>query len=237
MLALRPRSAQWAAAAAGAAVTDAALGTPVGPALSLVAPLLAFLCAALTLAALVERSGLAARAAHALAAGARGSTPLLYTAVCALCAVLTAIVSLDGAVVLMVPLLLVLGRRYAVPFAPLFLGVVVVANAASIAVPQGNPTNLVLIGRLGLSPQAFVAHMLVPGLLAAGLCAGAVAFAERRALAGARYERPTTHALRCPPPSVTRPWRSCSPPPVPGRRRWPASRRGGRSRWRWWRRC
>ena len=42
------------------------------------APLLAFLCAALTLAALVERSGLAARAAHALAAGARGSTPLLY---------------------------------------------------------------------------------------------------------------------------------------------------------------
>ena len=89
---------------------------------------------------------------------------------------LTAIVSLDGAVVLMVPLLLVLGRRYAVPFAPLFLGVVVVANAASIAVPQGNPTNLVLIGRLGLSPQAFVAHMLLPGVLAAGLCAGAVAF-------------------------------------------------------------
>src|SRR4051794_26990905 len=107
-LALRPRSAPWTAVAAGAAVTDAALGTPVRPALALVAPLLAFLCAALTLAALVERSGLAARAAHALAAGARESTPLLYTAVCALCAILTAIVSLDGAVVLMVPLLLVL---------------------------------------------------------------------------------------------------------------------------------
>jgi arsenical pump membrane protein len=195
-LALRPRSASWAAGAAGAAVTDVATGIPVGPALALVAPLLAFLCAALTLAALVERSGLAARAAHALAAAARGSTPLLYAAVCGLCAVLTAIVSLDGAVVLMVPLLLVLGRRYAVPFAPLFLGVVVVANAASIAVPQGNPTNLVLIGRLGLSPQAFVGHMLVPGVLAAALCAGAVAFGERRVLAGARYTRP--HRSRAP---------------------------------------
>ena len=77
-LALRPRSGTWAAAAGGAAATDAALGAPVGPALALVAPLIAFLCAALTLAALVERSGLAARAAHALAAGERGRMQQIY---------------------------------------------------------------------------------------------------------------------------------------------------------------
>jgi Na+/H+ antiporter NhaD/arsenite permease-like protein len=60
---------------------------------------------------------------------------------------------------------------------------VAVANVASIAVPQGNPTNLVLISRLGLSPLAFTAHMLVPGLVAALLCALGVTLGERRALA------------------------------------------------------
>ncbi len=95
---------------------------------------------------------------------------------------LTAAVSLDGAVVLMVPLVLVLSRRFGVAMRPLFLGVVAVANAFSIAVPQGNPTNLVLIGRLDLSPAGFVAHMFIPGLAAASLCAGAVALLERRSL-------------------------------------------------------
>jgi Na+/H+ antiporter NhaD/arsenite permease-like protein len=81
-----------------------------------------------------------------------------------------------------VPLLLVLSRRFGAPFAPLFLGVVIVANAGSIAVPQGNPTNLVVMDRLGLAPQTFVAHMLIPGLAAAALGAAGIAFTERRAL-------------------------------------------------------
>jgi Na+/H+ antiporter NhaD/arsenite permease-like protein len=45
--------------------------------------------------------------------------------------------------------------RYGAPLAPLVLGAVAVANAASIAVPQGNPTNLVVINHLRLSPTAF----------------------------------------------------------------------------------
>jgi arsenical pump membrane protein len=157
-----------------------------------VAPLVAFLAAALTLAGLVERSGLAERAAAAIARLARGSGLRLYALVCAACALLTAAISLDGAVVLMVPLLLVLHRRAGAPFAPLFLGAVVVANVVSIAVPQGNPTNLVVMSRLGVSPAGFVAHMLVPGLVAAALCAVAVAIADRNALRGAL--RPETAA-------------------------------------------
>lgn len=182
-LARWPGGSKSALVVAVAAANAVALGAPVGPALALVAPLLAFLGAALTLAALVERSGLAERAAAVLAARARGDTRVLYGLVCALCALLTGAVSLDGAVVLMVPLLLALARRWSVPMAPMFMGVVVVANAASIAVPQGNPTNLVVIDRLGVSPAAFLSHMLVPGFAAATLCAFAVAFAERRALA------------------------------------------------------
>src|SRR5919198_6571757 len=194
-LAVRPRSAGATLAALAAACVDVLLGAPFGPALDIVAPLTAFLAAALTLAALVERSGIADRAAQALAARAGGSALALYALVCATCAILTAAVSLDGAVVLIVPLLLVLSRRFGAPFAPLFLGAIVVANAGSIAVPQGNPTNLVVIDRLGLSPTTFLAHMLVPGLAAAANGAAGIALAERRPLPG-RGARPLGGAAR-----------------------------------------
>jgi Na+/H+ antiporter NhaD/arsenite permease-like protein len=182
VLALGPRSGAATLAALAAAAVDLVLGAPFVPALAMVGPLTAFLGAALTLAALVERSGIADRAASVLAARAQGSALVLYALVCATCAALTAAVSLDGAVVLMVPLLLVLSRRFGAPFAPLFLGTVIVANAGSIAVPQGNPTNLVVMDRLDLAPVTFVAHMLIPGLAAAALGAAGIALSERRAL-------------------------------------------------------
>ena len=189
LLALRSRSAPGAAALAVLAGADIVLGASVGPAVITAAPLLVFLASALTLAALVERSGLAQRAASLLARLARGRTPVLYVLTCLLCAALTCAVSLDGAVVLMVPVALALSEDFDVPVRPLLLGVIAVANASSIAVPQGNPTNLVLIARLHLSPASFTAHMVVPGLGAAAMCAGAVAWCERRTLAG-RYHAP-----------------------------------------------
>jgi arsenical pump membrane protein len=189
-IALAPRGSRSALIVVAAAALDLALGARAASALAVVAPLTAFLTAALTLAALVERSGLAERAAAALAGRARGSAVTLYVLVCVVCALLTAAISLDGAVVLMVPLLLALARRFEAPFAPLFLGSVVVANAASIAVPQGNPTNLVVMERLGLSAAAFTGHMLVPGLAAAAVCALGVAMSERRGL-GATVQAPT----------------------------------------------
>ncbi|HTP18491.1 MAG TPA: SLC13 family permease [Solirubrobacteraceae bacterium] len=182
-LVLAPRNRISAAVVAAAAALDIALGARVTPALGAVAPLVAFLTAALTLAALIASSGLADRAAVALARRARGNGLALYALVCGLCALLTAIVSLDGAVVLIVPLIIALHRRYRAPVAPLLLGAVAVANAASIAVPQGNPTNLVVINHLRLSPAAFTEHMLAPGLAAAAICALAVALSDRRALA------------------------------------------------------
>jgi arsenical pump membrane protein len=140
-VALWPGSVLAVLSVAAAATVDVALGASPTTAFAAVAPMLAFLAAALTLAARVERSGLADRAAVALAAAARGNAAALYALVCGVCALLTAVVSLDGAVVLMVPGLLALARRARAPLAPLFLGVVAVANAASIAVPQGNPTS------------------------------------------------------------------------------------------------
>lgn len=178
------RSSTWAALLVlAAAAVELTLGAHPGPALSVVVPLLTFLTAALTLAAVVDASGLTRRVAAAVATFARGNTLILFVSVCTLCALLTAVVSLDGAVVLMVPLLLALDREYQAPFAPLFLGVVVVANTASISVPQGNPTNLVVMSTLGLSTTGFLEHMLLPGLAATAVCIAGVAVCERRALA------------------------------------------------------
>jgi len=98
-LSARPRSRAAVVAVVVAALLDVTFGAAALPALKIVAPLLAFLAAALTLAGIVERSGLAERAAHAIAGSAHGRPLVLYGLVCGLCALLTAIFSLDGAVV------------------------------------------------------------------------------------------------------------------------------------------
>jgi arsenical pump membrane protein len=190
LVALRPRSSGAVAALLVLAVADLVSGGHVGPVFAVLVPLVLFLCAALSLAAVVADSGLAERTASRMAELARGSTRLLYAYACGLSVALTAAVSVDGAVVLMVPVLLVLTRRFRAPMRPLFLGVVPVANAASIALPQGNPTNLVVIQRLNLSPATFATRMLVPGLVAAAVCAVAVAMLERHALTR-DYPKPT----------------------------------------------
>ena len=226
LVAWRPGSAPVALTVATGAAVEVALGVP-WHAVGVVLPLLAFLSAALTLAALVERSGLTPRAAATLARVARGSTPALYALVCGVCATLTCVVSLDGAVVLMVPLVLGLAERLEVPTTAFFLGVVVVANAFSIAVPQGNPTNLVVMNSLGLSTGEFLAHMALPGIGAAVICAAAVAMRERGALRrgyraaqpGRRVSRDERHA------EARLSWRASSFGPL----RSPAFPRGGRS--------
>ena len=172
-VAVRPRS-RWSAVVALAAGVASAVVAGIGVAWDTVVsvvPMLAFLTVALGAAALAARAGLAGRAALGLARVGAGSTARLYAFVCVTSALLTFTVSLDGAVVLMVPLVRALARRCNLAFEPFFLGAVGVANAASLAVPQGNPTNLVLMSRLGLSPGAFLGHLFLPGLAAAVLCA------------------------------------------------------------------
>jgi arsenical pump membrane protein len=185
LLAARPRSSRVTLAILLLAVVDVAFGASLAPAIGAVLPLLTFLVAAFTLAALADSSGLSARGAALLVRCSRGSGVTLYALVCLLVAVLTAVVSLDGAVVLMVPLVRALQRSFRAPFAPLFLGVVVVANVFSLAVPQGNPTNLLVLELSGLSAGAFATHMFAPGTAAAVVCALAVAWSQRAPLAEA----------------------------------------------------
>ena len=147
-------------------------------------PLVCFLTAVIWLAEIADRTGLAGRIAHVLARAARGSTARLYVLVCLACALLTATLSLDGAVVVMVPVILALVTLGA-PGRPLLLATIGVANAFSIALVQGNPTNLVVVTGLHLDPGTFDATMIAPGTAAALICAAVVAVRERSRLRGA----------------------------------------------------
>jgi len=190
---LRPRACGSALVVLAAAGVELAAGLAGGgllvSALRAVGPAMAFLAATMALALLAEGSGLAERLATALARAGRGRAAALFGWVCVACALLTAALSLDGAVVVMAPVLAALRRRGA-PLRPLLLGTVAVANAFSAALPAGNPTNLVVMERLGLSPAGFVARMAAPSLLATLVCVAALVGLERRALR-ARYPLPT----------------------------------------------
>ncbi len=156
---------------------------PLHAALSASVPLVCFLTAVIWLARVAEATGLAGAIAVLLARAAGARTGRVYALVCLACALLTAALSLDGAVVVMVPVVLALVDRGA-PARPLLLAIIGVANAFSIAVVQGNPTNLVVMTGLHLGPATFDATMLAPGAAAAVICGGAVAIRERRQLRG-----------------------------------------------------
>ena len=84
----------------------------------------------------------------------------------------------------MVPVILALVTLGA-PGRPLLLATIGVANAFSIALVQGNPTNLVVVTGLHLDPGTFDETMIAPGAAAALICAAAVAVRERSRLRGA----------------------------------------------------
>jgi arsenical pump membrane protein len=157
-----------------------------GAAVRATAPIALFLTAALWLAGLCRDAGVADRLAGLVGRCSGGRPALTYAVTCVACAALTAAVSLDGAVVLMVPLVTALSRGRPALQRPFLLGTVCVANAFSLAVPQGNPTNLVLMEQLGIGPATYLRHLFLPGVAAGVVAALSVAWAERAALRHAR---------------------------------------------------
>lgn len=185
LVAARPRS--WLGAGGAAACAVLAVATGAGGAamaFSAAGPPIAFIGAVMGLALLADRSGLAERLAGWLARAGRGRGGALFALVCVMCALLTTALSLDGAVVVMVPVIAALARRHGASLRPLLLATVGVANAFSAALPAGNPTNLVVMTRLGLSPGGFTARMLLPSLGATLACAAVLWLVERRSLVG-----------------------------------------------------
>ncbi|MGN6378940.1 MAG: SLC13 family permease [Gaiellales bacterium] len=146
------------------------------------ASLACFLTAAMWMAAEADRCGLANRMAGVLERASAGRGARLYAGVCVATAGLTALLSLDGAVVVMLPALRALERRGAA-MRPLLLGTVAVANASSMALPQGNPSNLLVMSRMGLGAAGYTRAMLLPGMAATVIAAAAASRGAIRPMA------------------------------------------------------
>lgn len=126
-------------------------------------PALAFLCAGVPLAALLDQLGyfdnvavLIDRRWHRLPVGA------LWV----LAGVTTAVLNLDTTVVLLTPLYIRVARRAGTDPLPLAVVALLLASFASSILPVSNLTTLIAADRLHLSVSAVVSHLALPSLVA-----------------------------------------------------------------------
>ena len=133
-----------------------------------IAPPVGFLVLILLLGHLAGREGVFTWAA-AVTAQRAGSSSLLLARVVVLAAVVTATLSLDATVVLLVPVVLATATRLQVPSRPYSYAAGHLANSASLLLPVSNLTNLLAFAATGLSFAHFTGLMLAPWLAAVGV--------------------------------------------------------------------
>jgi arsenical pump membrane protein len=133
-----------------------------------------------TLAAIILASALAGRiGAFGVLASAlipvRGARVATSAGVLALTAVLSALVNLDVAVVVAMPVALWAAARRGLPADRLAVAVAVTANASSFLLPTSNVTNLLLLGRVPLATPAYLQGSWLPWILVTAVTAGPLA--------------------------------------------------------------
>ena len=167
----RPRGWPEAVAAVPAAAILIAIGAiSVHQASVQVAGLsgvVAFLGAVLVLAKLCDDEGLFEAAGAAIARGHVGSGWLLGR-VFVVSAIITAVLSLDAAVVLLTPVVLVAVRRLRAPVRPYAYATAHLANGASLLLPVSNLTNLLAFHLANISFIRFALLMALPWLATVG---------------------------------------------------------------------
>jgi len=123
----------------------------------------AFLGAVLVLAKLCDDEGLFEAAGAAIARGRVGSGGLLGR-VFVIAAVITAVLSLDAAVVLLTPVVLAAVRRLRTRVRPYAYSTAHLANGASLLLPVSNLTNLLAFHTAHISFTRFTVLMALPWL-------------------------------------------------------------------------
>jgi arsenical pump membrane protein len=144
-----------------------ALGYPAAEgAVRQIAPTVGFLVVVLLLAHLSDREGLFTWAAAVTARQAGTSPARLFARVVALCAVVTAVLSLDATVILLTPVVLATAAHMRVSARPHAWAAGHLANSASLLLPVSNLTNLLAFAATGLSFVQFTGLMLAPWAVA-----------------------------------------------------------------------
>ena len=131
-------------------------------------PVIGFLAAVLVLAQLCDDEGLFRACGGWMARSAAGRPRRLLVAVFVLASVITAVLSLDAAVVLLTPVVFATAARLGARPRPHVYACTHLANTASLLLPVSNLTNLLAFAASGLSFTRFAALMALPWLVAIG---------------------------------------------------------------------
>ncbi len=134
-----------------------------------------------------DADGLFAAAGHRLARVSSNGI-VLFVGATVLIGAVTAVMNLDTSVAFLTPVLVYTARSRGAGEAPLLVGSLLLANAASLFLPGSNLTNLIVLGHAHLTGAAFLARMWAPALAALVTTAVVVAVVERRSLGASTRE-------------------------------------------------
>ncbi|GAA0834250.1 SLC13 family permease [Streptosporangium amethystogenes subsp. fukuiense] len=131
-----------------------------------IASILLFLAAVVVLADLVKEAGLFDAIATRLAMLGRGDHAALFLLCTAFASLVTIFLNLDTTAVLLTPVMLALAARTGIAALPLAMTTLWLANTASLLLPVSNLTNLLVVGRVGMSAREFAGRLWFPQLVA-----------------------------------------------------------------------